>query len=114
MPKIPVPPTFAASYLNCDKFPKNTILKEAYGSRQLGELFERLITRAPELLVEDDETYVAVKDVLSSGEAVKRNLKSDSDISGWLGDIIASTNPHDPIRRDGFIAQKEDPPCRFL
>ena len=113
MAKIPVPAAFAASYLSCDKFPKNAILKETYGSRQLGELFERLTCRAPELLVEDDETYVAVKDVLSDGETVKRNLKSDSDISGWLGDI-SSPNPRDPMKRDGFFASKEDPPCRFL
>lgn len=113
MASVSLPDSFASSYHDYSNFPKSLVLKEVYGFHLLKSLYKRLVTRAPELLVSNDETFIPVKDVLKTGEAKKKNLRSDADIKEWLGDD-STVDPLDPTKRIGPLATKEDTSCRFM
>lgn len=113
MASVSLPDPFASSYQHFDKFPQNVVSREVYGSHLLKASLKRLVSRAPELLVSDAQTFVSVKDVLPNGVAKKSNLFSDADVKSWLGDD-STTDPLDSTKRVGPLATKADPSCRFM
>lgn len=113
MAPVSLPDSFASSYHHFDEFPHNLVSREVYGSQCLRALLKRLVSRAPDLLETDAETFVSVKDVLSNGVAKKANLKSDAEVKRWLGDD-STIDPLDSTRRVGCLATREDPSCRFM
>ncbi|KAF3015909.1 hypothetical protein E8E14_010687 [Neopestalotiopsis sp. 37M] len=81
---------------------------ETYGVSRLRHIRDRLNERIPFLFVEDSDTWISVRDVLSDGNIDKWNLFSDLAIQEWLGDIR-------PIESTAvFAVTKEDPRCRFI
>jgi hypothetical protein len=111
MANFALPPAFARSCANFDKYPFNILLRHIHGAYQLRAADERLRSREPELLSLENDTHIATKDVLPDGRAQKLMLVSEKEVQEWLG-ITLSTNATDGT--EVIVASKADPRCRLM
>ncbi|KAL9021295.1 MAG: hypothetical protein Q9185_001500 [Variospora sp. 1 TL-2023] len=108
-----IPNSFQRSYEDFESYPRNIIQKNLY-SGALEAYAARLDTAEPNLLTKPEaELYVPFRDLYPLCQGPKtHNILSDDALRKWLGDRSSI----DPLTstRNGAIATKTDPICRFI
>ncbi|KAL8754822.1 MAG: hypothetical protein Q9199_004065 [Rusavskia elegans] len=108
-----IPDAFQHSYQDFETYPRNICNHNAYPGI-LQAYAHRLDGAASRLLTESEaEVFVPFRDLFSAGQGpATHNIFDDDALKKWLGDQSSI----DPItsQRNGMIATKVDPKCRFI
>ena len=115
-PAVDVPRPFVKSCQRFLEYPANSVERARYGVPHLQQRHERFQARHDELrlFAPKDMFFVPYWDVSKDGKVDQRNLKSEAQLSEWLGDefrLDPSDTGSGPVH---VVSAKPDPQARFM